>query len=813
MFPSLFDKNDPQGPGFPSPESSPDSPSFPLHAQVVIRLSRTLHDSTIFPLPITDPSSTNLHPPASSHTHIRFPPIPITNRPPNGHDVTVLSAIFSFLPAFSATFPFPPRQPMLALFYLLFLILPTLTFLQHTTTNVLLQPSILQPPSPDVSIHSYIMAPPTRQIIRHKDKFNNAVIPKPHEIETITTFHNFNFDTHEDAPLYYLTLRALHPFDLLRAGIAHENTDGTIHAEPLTAQTISDILQTTFEHHMEHKLNDDDYFALQLVQINQRPISDTDKKDMRGQTYFTLYFRQDPTITDAIDSTLILDQLRTLVWADWLHNDITELNRRHQLNCLTTPLKYTDKVPINPPSNSPWVPYLNLYIPACNHYSDRAAGILTGIPISTQYFDNRRFLVYLNNQIHTILYDFLPTVMKDFTIFSNLIGLQSGKFTSSAPLKLTSSLTYVAASDSDQFTHLYLAQHRYFQATKKQAIEIYGLTIRIISLPPTSTKGLQIRTQLHHSCTALAKRFNRYVKLPIPYELFLEPVDEKTIHRILQTTYVEAVLPYFHDETQPEPDHYVLFLLSNFETIYITIHSLYRTLKDFPRHIIKLPPAPVKQAPTQEVAAPKPVYHDYFDDDLAFLQQLANIDTPTSPQINSITSEHPSDDHSIPQQITTTKRPHHPTGATITPQRQKAKNRPTQGNAPGSFHPSFHPPDSMEVEHPIHTTEDSNTSTSELDSNSLEEHQRETPQFTPTHLPSEYIPDDQYAFDPSHSQQTRLEIMDTLATAKALSHRHYQKTLEYVTSHKHVDVDHLKNLTKVTQRARNESKAPPTHTK
>jgi hypothetical protein len=28
-----------------------------------------------------------------------------------------------------------------------------------------------------------------------------------------------------------------------------------------------------------------------------------------------------------------------------------------------------------------------------------------------------------------------------------------------------------------------------------------------------------------------------------------------------------------------------------------------------------------------------------------------------------------------------------------------------------------------------------------------------------------------------------------------------------------VDVDHLKNLTKVTQRARNESKAPPTHTK
>jgi hypothetical protein len=270
-----------------------------------------------------------------------------------------------------------------------------------------------------------------RQIIRHKDKYNNTVNPKSHEIETITTFHNFNYDTHEGYPLYFLTLRALHPINLLQAGIAHENNDGTIDTEQLTAQNIAEILQTTFNHHMENRLHDDEYFSLQLVQINQCPISDTDKKDMRGQTYFTLFFRQDPSITDAIDTTLILDQLRTLVWTDWLHNDFNELSRRQRLNCLTVPLNHNDVVTVTPPSRSPWVPFLNLYLPAVNHSSDRAAGLLTGLPITVDYINNRRFLVYLNLQIHEILHDFLPTIMKDHAVFSNLIGLRSGKFTSS----------------------------------------------------------------------------------------------------------------------------------------------------------------------------------------------------------------------------------------------------------------------------------------------------------------------------------------------------------------------------------------------
>jgi hypothetical protein len=256
-------------------------------------------------------------------------------------------------------------------------------------------------------------------------------------------------------------------------------------------------------------------------------------------------------------------------------------------------------------------------------------------------------------------------------------------------------------------------------------------------------------------------------------------------------------IPYFHDETQPEPDHYILFILSNYETIYITVHSIYKTLKDFPPNIIKQPPTQIKTN-AQTASPPKLLYQEFFDDDLAFLQQIANSDTPMSAQLTSLGSDSPSlspADLPIPQQITTTKCPHLPSGTTVTPQHQKPKNITTKHHhqhaltKQGAFHPSFHPPDeSMDVENLIQRHED-NTSTSGTDSQSFSEHQHETPQFTHHHLPSEFIPDDQYAFDLSHSQATRIEVIDALELAKSISNRQYQTIFEYVNAHKNINVE------------------------
>jgi hypothetical protein len=133
--------------------------------------------------------------------------------------------------------------------------------------------------------------------------------PSPTEIKTITTFHGFNYDKHEGCPLFFLTLRAQLPDQPLAAGISTENEDGTITTEHLSPHLIANIINMTFQHHTQGRTTE--YVALQLVQINQRYTKQlfNNRYGLRSQTYFTLIFRQDPSITDAIDTMLILEQL------------------------------------------------------------------------------------------------------------------------------------------------------------------------------------------------------------------------------------------------------------------------------------------------------------------------------------------------------------------------------------------------------------------------------------------------------------------------------------------------------------------------
>jgi hypothetical protein len=106
---------------------------------------------------------------------------------------------------------------------------------------------------------------------------------------------------------------------------------------------------------------------------------------------------------------------------------------------------------------------MDIYLPACNHDNDTAYGILTGLPTTVQYFNNRRLLVHLNERLHTILKPYLPTILQDYTTYPNLVGLRTGKFTSSAPIRKSHIVTYIATSHSNHFTSLYKAQAKHLQ--------------------------------------------------------------------------------------------------------------------------------------------------------------------------------------------------------------------------------------------------------------------------------------------------------------------------------------------------------------
>jgi hypothetical protein len=429
---------------------------------------------------------------------------------------------------------------------------------------------------------------------------------------------------------------------------------------------------------------------------------------------------------------------------------------------------------------------MDLYLPACNNITDTAHGILTGFPMPVQYFNNRRFLVYLNERIYTLLQPFLPTIMQDYLTYPNLIGLRSGKFTTSAPTHHSNTVTYVAASDIDRFNNLLAAQTQYFQTSKCQHFQMFGITFRITPLPNSSPKGIEIRQKLHDTCDLLFNTFTDYRKVLIPYAYFTTPVTDDVITQIVSAKHVKACIPYFRDETNPDPDHYVLFLTNHTQFLYTTANNLYDVMPDLPAGLIVAPKQP---DPHNDASTGTPSTNSYdpnYDDDIAFLQLLTNTDSPPSKPstIDSTDSITTTDDPmitattpaDIPNHISTMKRPHHPTGETIAPDIRRSK--PTQTSPT----------------HPPRTTEDMII---------------DTPNPKHTHLPSESISDSAYMFDPTHSQDTRLEIMDALGIAKTISHQHYEQTYNYIATTKHIDIDHVKQLATQPLDAHNDSHASP----
>jgi hypothetical protein len=609
----------------------------------------------------------------------------------------------------------------------------------------------------------------------------------PHDSSTTTTFHGFHYDQHEGTPLYFLTLRTQHPKNPLEFGIAKETDQGTILTTHLSPQHIADIITTTFHHHVQNGTAT--YVALQLVQINQRYTEKfRNRNTLDSQTYYTLIFRQDPAITDAIDMSLVLEQLRTIAWTNWLHLTAAEIADRTQNNCVTSSIKprHPDRLQKPKPSPSPWTPFMDLYLPACNNLANTAYGILTGFPMPVQYFNNRRFLVYLNKRLYDLLKPFLPMIMQDYLTYPNLIGLRSGKFTTSAPTHHTNTVTYVAAPHSDRFTSLLDAQHKYFQHNKCQHFDMFGIHFRITPLPNSTPKGLEIRNKLHEAYDILFDTFTAYRKVPIPMQYFTTDITDTVITQIIKTTHVKAFIPYFQDETNPDPDHYVLFLTNHTQFLYTTANNLYDVLPDFPVGLIT-PPANTPENSTNHPtpstdATSTTTYDQHYDDDLAFLTLLTtqtdtqeqartqntdstdSITTTDTPMLNA------TEPSTIPNQISTSKRPHNPSGETITPELCRSKH--TQDN------------DSMVIDDP--------TNTNHTDA-----------------LPPESIPDADYMFDQNHSQDTRLEIMDALGIAKTHSLQHYQQTYNYVAHSKQIDITYMKQLATNLLDAHNDSKASP----
>jgi hypothetical protein len=614
------------------------------------------------------------------------------------------------------------------------------------------------------------------------------------------SLHGFSLSNHQDGPLYFLKLRYQRPKNPLMAGIAIESDDGKVKTMSLTMPIIASIISRTFEHHVQNDTAE--YVSVQLVQINElRPLSPKDT----NQTYFMLVFRQNPNVDDAIDPSLVLDQLREIVWSDWLHFSAAEISQNRTDRTLTSrPLKYKDpedRAILPRPFPSPWTPYLDLYVPACNSLSEKTLGILTGLPVTTPPFHtNQRLLLHILDILSQLFNPYLPEVLKDPTTFPNIIGLRTGKFTSNLPNIGTKvhKVIYVSASSQQIFNLFYQAQQKYVEQSTKPCINLFGFEARLIAMPGHSREDNKVRAKVHSISDTLYNNLQHTKQIPIPIENFIPTeITNQIIQRILQTKLVVACVPDFEDQTNNKITHYVVYVFRTLCTSELTDYTkLEETLPDFPKDLIKIPTPPeptyteITSRKTKHETTPLRGNHksdleafDYMLQSPVFLNMTRDTQEATS---NSV-----SDNSSIPpQEISTSKRPHLPTGETIKPPKQKPRG---------------------------HTGEIAEQNPSDIPNNQNADHMdTETDSIN-----SEEVPDSQYEFCPEHSQSTRLEVIDALGIARSISEKRYRETHHFIVSHGNTefDLDLLKRIASrpatppPNTRAHNESKAHPTHNK
>jgi hypothetical protein len=315
-------------------------------------------------------------------------------------------------------------------------------------------------------------------------------------------------------------------------------------------------------------------------------------------------------------------------------------------------------------------------------------------------------------------------------------------------------------------------------------------------MPDRTRQGFEIRANIHTAASALHDNLKNAKKLAIPIDYFTEDVNTTTINRILRTRLVIAFVPDFEDESNDRISHYILFVIHNYQTYDLGIKNLETILPDFPKNLIKVPVTPVSP-PKSTPQTPTVIIETNHQSDLEAFAYM--LQSPAFARSTSTINIPP------PTTITTPKRPHIPTGETVTPLKQKSKSQVMPINLP---------PDNAQ------TSDTATTSTQDsLSYPTFPEHQNEDimmdeDEYFDHNDEEEEIPDTQYEFCLEHSQPTRLEIMDALGIARSISTKRYKETYHYITRHGNaVDIEQLKHFAARPQtppqhnRAHNDSSA------
>ena len=331
---------------------------------------------------------------------------------------------------------------------------------------------------------------------------------------------------------------------------------------PITAPTLHDIFTTTIAHHAEREPT----ITFETARIEYCTTTRSPRNKNNFVSKFQVTIQPAPT-NDAFDSHLYHDQVFRFAAQNWQHrsnNDFTPV---------ASPDAFPKSIPdramiVNPPSVNPWAPHTQLYLPACNSFTEKAYGILLGL--SPRLGTSRRFMMYLAAELFTAVRPQLPAYLQDPDTFFDNIGLRFSLFHLRGAQ--TGQKAYYISTSTDTVWYQLLRA-----IDKLTSFQLLGIACAAVPFPTSSTDKIEIFKGLHtidnNFATLKPILHHRLINLSPTHLTTLRNMDE-----------FRTVVPNF-DIADFEPTSYTFYCHVNPTTADLNERRI-ELLPGFPQDII-----------------------------------------------------------------------------------------------------------------------------------------------------------------------------------------------------------------------------------
>jgi hypothetical protein len=343
-----------------------------------------------------------------------------------------------------------------------------------------------------------------------------------------------------------------------------------------SGNTIVDIINATFRLHRDRE-------GTQLAQCTaaQWVTQSEVQLPKAGAHTQSAYFVTFAPTADDIDFTPFRTQVIRFIIQQWwvrrpsAFGPYIQSDQRHDVLHLTNV--------ILPATKNPWTPFLDMKLPPCNSWTEKAYGIAVGLTTQVIGHSPTPFLL---EHLRELFFDFLcqctdflerPTFLADLQTFTDHVGFCIAQW--NAPTLQPCRVLYVCTSTEPLFWNIYPIMNP--DDNTAYTWYVHGFPVQLSPFPPAATPPKNTKKApfpsepektLHLSLTKLSQQHMH--DLHVVYtDRFQAPLDLVQQTELLAVDSLIAFMPCFKSHTN-NPIAYRLFFEKNEDTAILTDRTL-----------------------------------------------------------------------------------------------------------------------------------------------------------------------------------------------------------------------------------------------